>query len=532
MPSALAWQDHFVIVGYCAAVLLLGAWFSRRQETDEDYFLGGRRMPWFAVGISVIASLVSSLTYLSEPGEVWNSGVTHMAGKLLAIPLEMAFVFLVCVPFLMRFGYTSAYEYLGERFGPGTRLLGVVLFIANVVMWMGFVVLASSRALAQVSGIPLWVIVATVGVIATIYTMLGGLRAVIWTDVAQVCILIGGGLVTIAYVAFTTDTSLPDWLADSRRQLAESGDTHAMPLMSFDPTVRATVLTVALHMFVWHVCTHTGNQMTVQRYFSTTSLRAALRSFVTGSIFGVGINLLLLVVGLALVSYYTQRDVGEDLGLDISKVQQRDLVFPTFAVHRMPPGIGGAILAAMMAAAMSSIDSGINSMATVVSIEWDRRRQSGDRRSPGGHVSRGRWLTFVFGAFITVAAFGLNFLPENLGIVAAMPRTFNAITGPLGGLFFIGMFLRRADARAAIVGALAGLVTSIGVGYSEPIGGWLHGAGLISSPWPQLSFTWVMPCSLAMTLLTAFAVSAVCPRRKDIADGLFWRSRKAPEAQA
>src|SRR5688500_2291414 len=98
MPSALAWQDHAVIVAYCAVMLLMGIWFSRRQETEEEFFLGSRRMPWFAVGLSIIASLVSSLTYLSEPGEVWNSGITHMAGKILAIPFEMAFVFLVCVP--------------------------------------------------------------------------------------------------------------------------------------------------------------------------------------------------------------------------------------------------------------------------------------------------------------------------------------------------------------------------------------------------------------------------------------------------
>jgi SSS family solute:Na+ symporter len=522
--SQLVWQDHAVIIAYCAAMLLMGIWFSRRQETAEDFFLGSRRMPWFAVGVSIIASLVSSLTYLSEPGEVWNSGITHMAGKILAIPFEMAFVFLVCVPFLMRFRYTSAYEYLGERFGPGTRLLGVALFIANVVMWMGFVVLASSRALAQVSGVPLGIVVATVGIVSTVYTIMGGLRAVIWTDVAQVFILIGGGLVTIGYIALTTDTFIADWFADSQRQLSQSGVAHPMPLFSFDPTVRATVLTVALHMFVWHVCTHTGNQMTVQRYFATTDLKAALKSFVTGSLFGVGINLLLLVVGLALVSYYTSRDVGQDLGLDVTKVQQRDLVFPTFAVHRMPPGFGGAILAAMLAAAMSSIDSGINSMATVVSMEWDQRRApaGGIPVAAGDHVGRGRWLTFLFGTFITIAAYALNFLPENLGIVAAMPRTFNAITGPLGGIFFIGMFLPRAGARAAVCGTIAGLATSVAVGYSATLGRWLREAGLIDEPWPELSFTWVMPSSLTVTLLTAVLIAAVAPRRIPVADNLVW----------
>lgn len=525
MPSSLAWQDHAVVIAYIAGLLVLGAAFSRRQESEEEYFLGGRRMPWFAVGLSVIASLLSSLTYLSEPGEVWNSGVVHVFGKFLAIPFEMAFVILVCVPFLMRFRYTSAYEYLGDRFGPGTRLLGVVLFVIMVVLWMGFVVLASSRALATVSGMPLWVVVPTVGVVATIYTILGGMRAVIWTDVLQVAALIGGGVAVVAFIALDTGTWIPDWLAASRRQLFDSGRAHPMPLFSLDPTTHTTIITVAVHMFVWHICTHTGNQMTVQRYLSTTDTRAAIRSFVTGSLFGVGINLLLLVVGLALVYRYAGRNVVEELGLDVSKVEQRDLVFPTFAVHAMPPGLGGAVLAALLAAAMSSIDSGINSMATVVSVEIDqRRREWGFPASAGNHVARGRWLTFAFGAFITAAAYALDLLPSGLGIVAAMPRTFNAITGPIGGLFFIGMFLPAVGGRSAVAATLLGLTTSVGIGYSQPLSRLLVEVGLLDSPWPVISFTWVMPCALTVTCASAACLGALFPARREFDRRLTWRA--------
>ena len=115
---SLSWQDHLVVAAYLLVTLAIGVWASRRRGGDDEYFLGGRRMPWFAVGLSLIATLLSSLTYLSEPGEVWQSGVTHMWGKTLAVPFEMAFVYLVCIPFLMRFRYTSAYEYLEHRFGP------------------------------------------------------------------------------------------------------------------------------------------------------------------------------------------------------------------------------------------------------------------------------------------------------------------------------------------------------------------------------------------------------------------------------
>jgi SSS family solute:Na+ symporter len=299
-----------------------------------------------------------------------------------------------------------------------------------------------------------------------------------------------------------------------------------MPVFSLDPTTHTTILTVAVHMFVWHICTHTGNQMTVQRYLSTTDTRAAIRSFVTGSLFGVGINLLLLVVGLALVYRYAGRDAIDELGLDVSKVEQRDLVFPMFAVHAMPPGLGGAVLAALLAAAMSSIDSGINSMATVVSVEIDqRRRECGIHASTGKHVARGRWLTFAFGAFITAAAYALDFLPSGLGIVAAMPRTFNAITGPIGGLFFIGMFLPAVGGRSAVAATLLGLTTSVGIGYSQPLSRLLVEVGLLENPWPVISFTWVMPCALAVTLGSAACLGALFPARRKLDSRLTWRAR-------
>ena len=513
MLAALLWQDNAVIIVYLGGMIALGIWLSRHQRNDTDYFLAGRNMPWFAVGISVIASILSSLTYLSEPGEIWKSGITHLIGKMIAIPIEMAFVWLVCIPFLMRFRITSAYEYLGLRFGMATRRFGVALFLLLVVLWMGFVVLVTAKVLAQLSGWPLLSVIATVGVVATIYTMLGGLRAVIWTDVIQVALLIAGGLYAIGYVALNTGTWLPDWYAVSAEYLVQNNH-QPLPIFSFDPTVRATVLTVTLHMCIWHVCTHLSNQMTVQRYFSTADAKAARRSFVTASLFGVGINLMLAAVGLALVYYY----FGQGVPVENEVVAQKrhDLIFPTFAMHHLPPGVGGAILAALLAAAMSSIDSGINSIATVVSEEV--RIGTSDEET-SDHVRLARFITLGAGLFITIAAWVLSFMPEKWGIVAALPRTFNAITGPLGGLFLVGMFLRNTGQRAAITGGVAGLVVSVGIGYSEQIG------LLLGQNWPALSFTWVMPGSLATTLVIAWLTGLLGGMPEQSLTGLTWRKK-------
>ncbi|MDP7020576.1 MAG: sodium/solute symporter [Pirellulaceae bacterium] len=511
--ASLTAIDNFVLLAYLAGMIGLGAYLSRRQRTEEEYFLAGRGMPWMAVGMSIIASLLSSLTYLSEPGEAWNSGVTHLTGKMLAIPIECAIVWTFCVPFMMRFKYTTAYEYLHDRFGIFPRRLGATLFIAMVVLWMGFVVLASARALSTVTGYSLLAVIVTVGVVATLYTVMGGLRAVIWTDVIQVVLLIGGGAFVIGYVAFETNTFLPDWYRAAEVHLAKAEQPHSLPWFSFDPTMRATVVTVALNMTVWHVCTHVANQMTVQRYFSTKDSVAARRSFLTGAVFSVGINILLVAVGLALLYFYTQTGATLDAGLDPAQKSDRDLIFPTFAVSRLPAGFGGAILAALLAAAMSSIDSGVNSIATVVAIEKSAtaEKPTSDRGEPGGRVREAQIITLIAGLFITIAAYCLSYLPSEWGIVDAMPRTFNAITAPLGGMFLVGMFIPRAGAKAVVAATFLALTVSVSLGYLKQIGVLLVDSGLLSAPLPSISFTWIMPASLLTSIVSAALLSLLWP---------------------
>jgi SSS family solute:Na+ symporter len=170
---------------------------------------------------------------------------------------------------------------------------------------------------------------------------------------------------------------------------------------------------------------------------------------------------------------------------------------------------------------MSSIDSGINSIATVVTTEIKR----GETNPTTSHVRQGMWLTLAAGLFITTAAYLLNFMPEKWGIVGAMPRTFNAITAPLGGLFLIGMFLPRAGQRAAIIGALCGLVTSITLGYLEQFGNLFVNAGLLTQGPPAISFTWIMPSALLVTFTVAWFVSRFeRPSGKSLA-GLTWSRR-------
>ncbi len=560
---SLARLDYVVIAVYLVGMLALGVCWARRRDTDEDYFLVGRRMPWLAVGISIVASMLSSITYLAEPGEVWKSGVTHVMGKMVGIAIETLLVWSIFIPFMMRFRFTSAYEYLEHRFGRSSRRVGAALFVVLIVLWMGFVVLVLSQVVHQLSGIPLWGIVFTVGIVATFYTVLGGLRVVIWTDVLQVALLAAGGVVTIAYIAYTTGTWLPDWLAATRQYVIATGQPTAIPLFSWDPTLRATVVTVAVNMAVWHICIHSSNQMTLQRYFSTRSMAAARRSFLASAVVNVAVSLMLVCVGLSVVYYYTQAGVSVDGHLDPAR--QRDLIFPTFAMHHLPIGCAGALVTALLAAAMSSVDSGLNSIATVVALEL--RPRSGPteypppfmnpslRPSPAvdseiglaaappatkfgnvpstgpsgsadtSHVLIARLITLLAGVLITMTAYILTFLPSHWGIIGAIPRTFNAITGPLGGMFLVGIFLPSVRQRAMLTATTLGLLASIFMGYLHQIGLLLEKGNWIGTAWPELSYTWIMPCSLVVTCVCAPLLVWLDRAPQRDLSGLTWSTR-------
>src|SRR5262245_6238522 len=292
--------DYAVIVLYLLAMLAIGAYIARRQKSDEEYFLASRSLPWLAVGISMMATLMSSLTYIAEPAEVWKSGITNLTGKALAIVTEMLLVIFVLIPFLMRFRFISAYEYLGYRFGPVARRLAVVLFCLLMITWLGFVLLSVARPLAYVADREkdLWIVIVTLGVVSTASTAAGGLRGVIWTEVTQVGLMLAGCLITIAFVMWQTGTWFHDWLHTSGEQLARSNEPPVQ-LFGSNPYVRTSIMTFAASLFVWSLVTHIGNQMMVQRYFSLTDRRAARRSFIIAQVFHILVAVLLTSAGLA-----------------------------------------------------------------------------------------------------------------------------------------------------------------------------------------------------------------------------------------
>lgn len=522
----LQWIDFLAVGIYLVITMAIVIWSSRRQANASEYFLGGRRMPWMAVGLSVLATLMSSISYMGVPGEMIRNGVAMFA-QYLALPFSMIIVLFVWVPFFMRLKFTSAYEYLERRFDTQTRMIGSLLFLLLRLGWMSMVTYVGSLALTQMVGtlIPVdlvdpvsqwlsprapvptllrasflyWIII-SVGLSATVYGSLGGFRAAIWNDVLQSLMLFGGTVVTLGYVVWTTGTGPVEWW----RIASENSSGHTKPIwFSFDPTVRMTVVTAAMLSFFWTVCTHGSDQVVLQRYFSTTSLKSARKSYIVAAVTDLTIGVLLAFCGLALLAFYLQHPSYLPEGIFVTQngqtvVKQGDKVLPHFFAHQLPAGIGGVILAVLICDAMQTLVSGVNSITSVFAGDLYGRLRP-DRKPILGDVSFARLLSVMVGLLVTVIAVSVAYLAQNSGrnIIDLMAPAFNMFLGPLASLFLIGMFL-KCDSRVVKTAVACSIVISFFWSYWQILFGTAYQ--------PSITLTTAVP------YLASFVIAAIISR--------------------
>ena len=543
-PTGLELLDYVVIAIYMAAVLGAGWYFSRKHEVKEDYFVGGRRLPWLAVGLSIIATMLSTVTYLAAPGEVIQHGLALSIGWL-AMPIAFVVVNFLWVPFFMRLGVTSIYEYLERRFGVVARSLAVVLFVFILRMfWMATIVLTASRAVAQIthdsmgrvfsSGMTLdeWTLVMlfSVGIFATLYTMLGGIEAVVWTDVAQAIVLFGGVVLTLIFVGYHTGTGPVTWWST----VTSSDSGHQFPSwISFDITSRNVVLFTVLSSVFWYSCTFIGDQVAVQRYLTTPSVKAAVRGNVVNFVGDFLLMIMLAMCGMALLTYYLDPQFQTEIFNGISDPRNEkvaDKVFPHFIAYGLPAGISGLVVAALFAVAMSSLDSGINSVAAVLTVDvFERFKWTKPQENSLGLP---RIMTLIVGLASTAVAFAMSSIPENYNIIGITARTFNCALGPIGAMFVVGMFQRRTGQPAVVIGAFCGLLVALASAWwVEMI--WFLGltdfatvkeaTENISGPSPFL----ITPMAATSTFVIAWLLGYMLPA-SDRAEANLWRAVVKP----
>jgi SSS family solute:Na+ symporter len=457
-PGAFPMQpfDYVAVVAYLAVTMLIVYRSSRKQDDTENFFLGGRSMPWFAVGLSIMATLLSTNTYLGVPGEMIRYGPAYIIGYI-AYPLAAVVVILAWIPFFMRLRMTSAYEYLERRYDYRARFLGGFLFLAMRLGWMSMVVFTASRAMVAMvdeplvrladwlgAAHPIYPVIVAVGVAATIYACMGGIRAVIWTDVLQAVMLFGGVFLIIGYVAWKQGTGLQTWWSTI---VARSTIPPQIKTFSWDITERTTILGATFATLSWNLCTHCSDQLVLQRYFTTSSLKAARNSFIVNIVSAATIGLLLAIAGLALRYFYLEHP--HLLGDRLTPESGADDLMPFFYAHQLPAGCCGLILVGFLCDVLQTLVSGVNSISAVITRDVTERLADGGRR---GDMVLARLVTVGVGIVATLLAVLAATFAMRSGktIFDMLPRMFNMFLGPLASMFILGMFCRRVTAGVIV----------------------------------------------------------------------------------
>jgi SSS family solute:Na+ symporter len=468
-----------MIAVYVAVMLGVGAWYSYKARTQDDYLLGGRSMNPWGVGLSYFATMFSTLTYLGIPGELVRHGPMILC-QLIGLPLAALLVGRSVIPLIMRQPVTTAHELLETRLGLSVRTLAATIFLLMRLLWMALVIHATSAvvlvpvmridpSLAPLVGIAM-------AAITVAYTSMGGFKAVVVTDVLQTVILFGGALLTIGVV--TADFGGFGWLP------TQWAPHWQPPSFGFDPTARLSLLNTALAVAVWHSCTAASDQMAVQRYLATRDATTARQMLFTGLACVAAVTLTLAAVGAAILGYSVAHP--DILGGEQAILTNADGIFPRFIADVLPSGIRGLVIGGLLAAAMSSLSSGLSSVTAVVAVDFIERL-TGRKAAEFYGTLASRLLPWGVGAMAIVLGVGVGRIEGN--ILELCNKVVNLLVVPLAGLFFMAMFVRSATPFGAWVGAAGGMAAGVLVSYWKDLTGT-----------SGIAFFWMMPVSLAVQM--------------------------------
>ncbi|NRB48619.1 MAG: sodium:solute symporter [Saprospiraceae bacterium] len=443
--------NTIIIVLYFIVLLGVGIFFSQRQLTENDYFKGGNRIPWWAAGLSIYGTGLSAISFMAVPAKTYMTDWAYFMTKLplILIPIVVGSLF---IPFYKKLDITSAYEYLEKRFNLATRLLGSLTFIIFQLGRIGVVLYLPAIALNIATGWDVILCILMMGGVSLIYTLMGGIEAVVWTDVLQVIVLVGGIILCLTLISFDMEGGMSGIIRTGVDY--EKFEIINMVLDWKQPTFWVVVISG----FFSNLITYSTDQSMVQRYLTTRDVKAARQSIWTYTWVSLSIGWIFFFVGTALFAFYKSRP--ETL---LPAMASNDAIFPWYIISQLPDGVSGLLIAGIFAAAMSSLSSSMNSAATAYTIDF--HHMFGWR---GNGLSVGRWATLVIG--IAGITFALLFATLSVkSIWDEFLKIIGLITGGLGGVFLLGIISKRANGMGAFVGLLLSGVVQYFITIYQPI---------------------------------------------------------------
>lgn len=444
----MGWIDYGVCAAYLLVVLSIGWRFRSRMTGQRGYYQADGAMGWVPIGLSVMVSLFSSVNFVAFPAEVAGHGL-YVLASLPAFLLVLWPIQKFVIPLFRHLGTISGYVYFERRYDARVRRLASMIYLLWRVMWMAVALQACARIISAVTGWPPWQLLLLVGLCTTCYTALGGLRGVIWTDVLQFVVLLGATVLAL-WIGIRTQGGFAQVLASNN----EAGVLRPLTpwtsdAFSLSPTQRITVWSALIGTFVALLARFGADQMVLQRYAAARSLTQAQRGFALNIWITLGMLCLLAMLGLVTAAYASATGQSDGPG-----VQQLAALF-----RSLPVGVLGLLVAGLLAAAMSSVDSGLNACGSIWSQEFGRRDPSGraevSRRQTVG-------LTIVLG----LTAIAMSFAVGQLGTLFEIAsRIINGLGSPLLAMLLLGLFSRRTTATGMFFGGMLGIAISVAISF-------------------------------------------------------------------
>ena len=476
--------DFVVLVVYMAAVTLLGAWLGRGARGADDYFLGSRSLPWWAVLLSVVATETSTLTFLSIPGVAYLGNLAFLqltAGYLLG-RIGVA-VFLL--PRYAKGDLKTAYQMLEARYGPETRRFASGIFMVTRLLADSVRLFATAIPLALITGWPYPVSIAVIGVATVVYTYLGGIKAVVWIDAIQMVLYLGGAVIA----AIALQSAVPGGWTEILSAAGEAGKLRVIDT-SFSPGTAYTLWAGVLGGAVFSMASHGTDQLIVQRILTTRSLRDAQWAMIGSGVGAMVQFLIFLLLGLGLWVFYAG-----------AEFPRSDEIFATFIVEALPPGVTGLLIAGVFAAAMSSLSSSINALASTSAFDFWAPRV-GAEGDDARILKAGRVLTLVWSALLVGGAIVFLRFSEGAAVEVAL-AVASLVYGGLLGAFLLGMRDAPVDGRAVRIGMGSGISVVALIWLQPRIDALLPGGLPFQLP---LAWPWYPVVGAAVTVLVARAL--------------------------
>lgn len=440
MPNeGLYLLDYLVVLFYLAVIVCIGVYISRKQTSTEAYFAGGRSIPAWAVGFSLLATLISSVTFLAYPGEGFDGNWILLVQGLM-VPVVLVLIIWFIVPMYRKIIGISAYEYFEKRFGYFARLYSSVAFIMAHFTKMGSVFYLLALALASMTGINTYHVILVLGAITILYTLIGGIEAVIWSDVIQGFILVAGGLICAGVLLLR-----PEQGPVTTIQTAWENGKMSVGPYDWDFT-RLTFWVMAINGIFYAIQKYGTDQTIVQRFLVAKSNSKAIKAALMGALLCVPVWALFIFIGTLLWSFYN------NAGFELPEGIAGDKVFPYFIMSQLPAGVTGLILAALISAAMSSLDSDLNCLAAVGVEDYYRRFKTNATDKQCLNV--GKIIVTICGFFaIGIACLYVHFGGKAiLGTIFALYAIFS---GGIAGLFALGFLTVRTNRKGLYIGIAA-----------------------------------------------------------------------------